>query len=807
MVTGGPIPEGRGEQLPPPAELKSVADKPGALNAYSPPSSSPGSERYELKKEYELGSISVSRDGTALVSLGNPNETKVTWSEARLKSLNSMLDDIEEGARTGDIRRVIYTTPGTDCFIFGADLKEFLNNNSVEDFERAINAGHTLFSRNAALPIKTVAAVQGACVGGGLEFVLSCDEIVATKTPKTEPFKGDKTVFSFPEIQLGIFPGWGGTARAVDKIGLQAFELVLTGKPLTVDEAHRIGLVDRKASPNNLLDVAEKAARGKTPSKRFHKPKRTGKGFKADLLKYLQEYALRTGYTSKSFNKLIKRLQGKDVLSQVVQQSQRGMLDFDPTGQLKNPGAALQVLLTGVRHGVDAGLEAERKEVLKFIASEKTKGAIRFHFAETAVKDAAKGAELDLHNERVAVIGAGVMGGGIATAFTTKGVPISVSDMNEEALARAKKRVLGAVDKEVSKKKLDQAESQLCRSNFETLLNRTDYGGASLVIEAVTEDADLKKKLLPNFESTMDEGSILASNTSSKSITDLATVLARPELFCGLHFFNPAEKMKLVEVVAGAETADETLAIAKGYVRGIGKLPVVVKDVPGFLVNRVLTRYLGESQHLLKDGFYPADIDLGGKHAGFFMGPISTLDLVGLDVAGEVLETLSSAYGERMECPTFAITLLEAGHLGKKSGKGFHDYSGKRGKPIPVSSPAELSELFSGSLDNIQANPSLDYIAKRLTYPLVDEAIRCLDSGVAGTPGKFAAQQIDVAMLYGAGTLALHAGPINWAERQGAQKIVDEMNRLADETGSSRFQPSDTLVERAKRGLSFFEAL
>jgi 3-hydroxyacyl-CoA dehydrogenase len=299
----------------------------------------------------------------------------------------------------------------------------------------------------------------------------------------------------------------------------------------------------------------------------------------------------------------------------------------------------------------------------------------------------------------------------------------------------------------------------------------------------------------------------MATNTSSKPVGELASVLKRPENFCGIHFFNPAETMKLVEVVRGAETSPQTIEQAKAYVLAIGKIPVVVKDGAGFLVNRVLSRYMAESQHLLRDGYYPKDIDMAGKHAGFMMGPLDTLDLVGLDVAAEVLDTMIAAYGDRMKCPTFAKRLLEAGHKGQKSGKGFHSYPAEAKAGVPLSDPQALVNMFTDTLSSLRPYPDLDYIGKRLSLPLIDEAVRCLDEGVAGEPGRFAAQQIDVGLVLGSGSFAVRGGPLSYAESLGPVYVMDELERLYQSTGAERFKPCASLVERAKRRISFFEAL
>lgn len=767
-------------------------------------------ESYRPFKSYKLGFIAISGEKTALVSLGHPEETKVTWSQARLNSLNTMLDDIDRSISTGSIKRVIFITPGSDCFIFGADLNEFVTRQTPDDFQQAIDEGHRIFARVRNLPVKTVAAVQGACVGGGLEFALNCDEIVAcrSKGAVSAYFSSEKTKFAFPEIMLGLFPGWGGTILAPRKIGLQAIDLILTGRDVKIDEALRIGLIDRIAPEGELLETAEMAARHKGSPWRLQGIKRSEKGLMTDLKTYLaQDWPARYGYKYPWFNKIAETFMGEKVMKQAQSAAEKGMKSFDPTEQLANGPAALNVILHGLRFGLDAGLDFERTEVTRFISSARTKSAARFHFAEKAVNTAASGITLNPIEQSVAIVGAGVMGGGIAASFATRGAWVRVSDMKPEALRGAEKRVHDLILKAKAKGSLTEREAEICRDHFFTHFDRQDYSDADIVIEAISENLELKKKVLPEIEATLSPDAILATNTSSKPVSEIAKTLERPGNFCGIHFFNPAETMKLVEVVAGEATSVQTLEQAKALVKSIGKIPVVVKDVPGFLVNRILIRYLGESQFLLQDGFYPKDIDMAGRHAGFFMGPIDTLDLVGLDIGAEVQMTLAAAYGERMRFPDLARNLVAAGHIGRKSGRGFHDYTRDPRRSVPISDPRALAELFTGNLSSLSPYPDLDYIGKRLTFPIIDEAVRCLDQGVAGTPGRFAAQQIDVAMVHGSGALAIHAGPIAYAERLGAKRVVQEMDALFERTGAARYIPGPSLLERARQNISFYEPL
>jgi 3-hydroxyacyl-CoA dehydrogenase/enoyl-CoA hydratase/3-hydroxybutyryl-CoA epimerase len=761
-------------------------------------------------KVYDHGAIFIANNQVARVLVGNPSENKITWSEARFRVLDQMITDLEQAIAKRQVRAIVFASPAKDAFIFGADLSEVLLKHTVEEFKEATDHGHRIFGRVRALPVKKVVAIRGACVGGGLEFALNCDEIVACKTkgPSSGLFESEKTKLALPEVMLGIFPGWGGTILLPAKIGLQAIDLILTGKDVYPDQAHHIGLVDRLAPPDQLFEVAENAALSSRKPWNLQGIQWSGKGVIRDIKNYaFNEWTARYGYRMPLVDKAAKKAMGGSIISQAAAIAQKGIQSFDPTAQLGNARTALQVILFGLKNGIEPGLAYEREQVVKFIASERTKGMVRFHFAQTAVGEAARGVAIALPEKNVAIVGAGVMGGGIAASFASKGAKVTLSDNRVEALDAAKKRVLGLIDKNEKRGSSTAAEAAVCKQGFAIQHERIDYSNADLLIEAISENLELKKRVLPSLEATLKPDAIMATNTSSKPVGELATVLKRPENFCGIHFFNPAETMKLVEVVRGEKSSQQTIDRAKAFVRAIGKTPVVVSDGAGFLVNRVLSRYMAESQHLLSEGYYPKDIDMAGKHAGFMMGPLDTLDLVGLDVAAEVLETMIAAYGERMTCPIFAKALLDAGHKGQKTGKGFHSYPSGAKSGVPISDPKVLASLFTNGLSSLHAYPDLDTIAKRLRLPLIDETVRCLDEGVAGEPGKFAAQQIDVGLVLGSGSLAVYGGPLSYAESLGAAQIVSELEALHQSTGAERFKPCQNLVERARRGISFYQAL
>ncbi|MES2996748.1 MAG: 3-hydroxyacyl-CoA dehydrogenase NAD-binding domain-containing protein [Verrucomicrobiota bacterium] len=597
---------------------------------------------------------------------------------------------------------LIIRSAKSSIFIAGADLK-VLSSAHGDDLRDLIELGQSTFQKIARLPFPTVAAIHGACVGGGYELALACDWRIASDDPATK--------IGLPETSLGILPAWGGTTRLPRLIGLPAaLPLILGAKILSPGAAKAKGLVDAVVPRENLDSHALTfLARGKRHPKSFallHNP---------------------------LVASIIAAKAGKELLEKT-----RGLYPA--------PAAALKVAVDSCRGPVEDGLQREKDAILQLVSRPETRQLMRLFFLRERAKKHRHTAAEPRPIGRCAVIGAGVMGAGIAYWLSTRGHDVILRDVDDAALARGMKTIARNYDESRSRRILTPTEAargldRIVASAVPVPLNHCD-----LVIEAAVEQLDIKRKVFADLSARSRPDTILATNTSALPIHELAAVTTHPDRLVGLHFFNPVHRMPLVEVVRTTTTSDQTLAIVVAFVRSIGKLPVVVRDSPGFLVNRILVPYLIQAALMFERGGDPQAIDDAMLDFGMPMGPLRLLDEVGLDVAAHVARTLADAYPARMNIPDLLGKLVAKGHTGRKSGTGFYIYDGHRNSPNP-----DALALRGG---NDSAPPD---IAPRLAAAMSDEARRCLDEGVAET-----ADDIDLAMVLGTGYAPFRGGPLQY---------------------------------------------
>ena len=434
------------------------------------------------------------------------------------------------------------------------------------------------------------------------------------------------------------------------------------------------------------------------------------------------------------------------------------------------------------------GYAYEAKELGRLITSAESKALVNVFFLSEAAKNFGKSAKKLVETLNSVVIGAGIMGAGIAGSLAKAGFNVTLKDVNDGALSKGKNHI----QKELQRLKyLSETEKSFILNRVETtsreLLNGNSVGFA---IEAVFEDLSVKQKLLGDIAKAIPAEAIIATNTSSLSVSKIADSIEHPERVVGMHFFNPVEKMPLVEIVVGNRTSDKTIAVIAALTAKLGKYPIIVKDVPGFLVNRILSPYLNEAACMLQEGYSIEDIDTSAVKFGMPMGPIRLLDEVGLDVAAHVSEIMIAGYGDRMRAPTFAKTLTNHGRMGKKSGAGFYDF--EDGKATPSTTARELLKLSPQPKEVTNLVP----LQERLIMALLNEAIRCLDEGVAGAAGKDAAAQINLGTVMGMGFPPFRGGLLYYADSIGVKQILSTIQKLEREHGP-RFTPAEGLVKRA----------
>jgi 3-hydroxyacyl-CoA dehydrogenase/enoyl-CoA hydratase/3-hydroxybutyryl-CoA epimerase len=699
--------------------------------------------------------------GIARLVFDHPERTINVLDEAALTDLNVALVEVERLKPAGVI--LVSGKPGS--FIAGADLQAI---GAITDRPRVlelIRLAHGAFNRLAALPCPTVAAIDGVCLGGGLELALACDSRIAAEEPRTQ--------IGLPETLLGIFPGFGGTTRLPRLIGFSAaLDLILTGRSLDARRAERLGLIARAVPGAWLMEHAQRrlAELGKRPARRRRDAWRA-KSFSAWML------------DGNSFGRgLALRTARKATLARTA-------------GNYPAPLAALAVLEKAQGKPVDAGLKLEADAVSELVVGPVCKSLVRiFLLSERAKKEPVADPKLKAKPVRtMALVGAGVMGGGIAEIASRSGIGVRLRDLNPVAITHALKTARGLIDERGRRRRGTAGEADAQMARILPTLDLSGFGTCDFAMEAVVEDLDVKRRVFGELEVRLPPDALLATNTSSLSVATLAEGLQHPDRFCGFHFFNPVHRMPLVEVVRGPRTSDATLVSAVGLARKLGKTPVVVKDAPGFVVNRILMPYLREAMVLLEEGYRLTEIDASMRSFGMPMGPFEVLDEVGLDVANKVAGVLSKAFPDRMEAAPALETLIAAGRLGRKSGRGFYRHRG--GKRQPDSKLRELLEL-----KRERSAPALEMLSERMVLAMINEAARCVEDGVVADAGL-----VDLAMIFGTGFPPWRGGPLRHADSLGLVKVEARLNALRAERGV-RFAPAALLAKLASQGASFTAA-
>jgi 3-hydroxyacyl-CoA dehydrogenase/enoyl-CoA hydratase/3-hydroxybutyryl-CoA epimerase len=681
---------------------------------------------------------------------------------AALDSLDEALNELMAG-RDRASAGVIVASGKPGSFIAGADIDAIASMTDREQVREVVERAHRVFSRIAALPMPTVAAIDGVCLGGGTELALACDSRVAAEEARTQ--------IALPEILLGIIPGFGGTTRLPRLVGLStALDLILTGRALDARRAEKAGLIARAVPAAWLMEFAERrlAELARRPAARrrdAYKPRGFGAWF-VDGTPFGHKMALDR--------------------AAAMTKSRTG-------GHYPAPLAALRVLRFGLSRPVDESLKLETNEVTELVTGPVCKNLVRiFQLSERAKKAPAvpgfDGKPEPIHS--MALIGTGVMGAGVAELASRTGVQVRMRDVKPEALTRALQIVRGLIDERGKRRRMQAREKDGQMALILPTLELTGLERADLALEAVVEDLDVKRRVFAELEVRVRPEALLATNTSSLSVDAIAAGLQHAERFCGFHFFNPVHRMPLVEVVRGSKTSDAAMARAVGFARALGKTPVVVRDAPGFVVNRLLMPYLREAMHLVEDGYSLRDVDAAMRRFGMPMGPFEVLDEVGLDVAQKVAGVLGAAFPDRMTPAPALDRMLAAGRLGKKNGLGFYRYPAGRREPEP-----HLAQLLGLTRKPRAGSPEV--IAERMSLAIVNEGARCLEDGVVED-----ADRLDLAMIFGAGFPPFRGGPMRYADTLGLATVVSRLNALRAEKGE-RYAPAKLLTQLAERGGTF----
>lgn len=664
------------------------------------------------------------------------------------------------------LKGVIFSSE-KDAFIVGADITEFLSTFQRPESELIpwIKQASDIFDLAEDLPVPTVVAIKGFALGGGCEWSLTSDYRVADTS----------TRIGLPEVKLGLMPGFGGTVRLPRIIGADnAMEWITTGKDHSAEQAQKFGLIDAVVAPEKLeaaaLSMLEDAIAGKLDW-------RKKRAVKLQPLKLNKTEATMSFSTAKG---MVFATAGKHYPAPML-----AVTTIEAAATLDRAGA---MALENAGFAKLAKTDAATAQIGLFLNDQLIKGK-----AKKAAKTATKAVN------KAAVLGAGIMGGGIAYQSALKGVPVVMKDIADKALELGMGEATKLLAKQVERKKLDAVGMAKVIASITPTLSNENVKGVDIVVEAVVENPKIKGAVLKEVEGLLAEDAILTSNTSTISIDSLATNLSRPQNFCGMHFFNPVHRMPLVEVIRGKDTSDETVAAVVAYAAKMGKSPIVVNDCPGFFVNRVLFPYFAGFSKLVLDGADFAQVDkVMEKQFGWPMGPAYLLDVVGLDTAYHCTDVMAAGFPTRMakleNDPVAAM--YKADRYGQKNGLGFYAYSkDAKGKPKKDIDPAALS-LLAGIAADKQEFSAEDIIA-RVMVPMINETIRCLEEGIVAS-----AAEADMGLIYGLGFPPFRGGPLRYADTIGLANFV----ALADKYAhlGEIYQVTDKTRAMAEAGQRFF---
>lgn len=696
------------------------------------------------------------KNNLAYVGFGFNNQKSMTvLDEVTLRELNELVDELHN--RSKDLKGVIFFTHKDRCFLAGADINLIAGMKTESEGAYGAEQGQNIYNKIEDLSIPTIACIHGVCLGGGTEFALSCKTIIASDDSSTQ--------MGLPEVKLGILPGFGGTYRLPRKVGLPtALDMILSGKTIRANKLKRIGLADEVYPKERLLDMALR-----------------------HLGKKAQKKSLMGGIEKFAADNFVSR--------KIIFQKARESVLKKTKGFYQAPLKILDVMESGMMKGRQSYLASEAQAFGELCVGEQSKNLQHIYFLTEEVKKyPGPTATKELPAlERGAALGAGTMGGGIAWLMADNDMAPIMKDLNTKALELGLKQASQNFQGALKRKRLSPAEFE---RKMRSIIPQTGFDGmknTDLVIEAIIEDMEIKKKVFADLENYVRPDCVVTSNTSSLSVQEMSTAFKNPERFAGLHFFNPVHLMPLVEIISHDKTSPETLEALYKWVLRVKKTPVIVKDGPGFLVNRILMPYLNEAGFLLEQGVPMKDIDEACLNFGMPMGPCRLLDEVGIDVAVKVAKILHKGLGDRARSSSLSGKLSEKGFLGKKSKQGFYLYD-DAGKVVGENEEAKaLLSSSKISMDEVE-------IQLRVFLPMINEASIILSEGLVHNAG-----QVDLGLIFGIGYPPFRGGLLKYADSEGIEQIVQKLRDFAGSVDKDRYTPSARLLEMVEQKKKFYD--
>jgi 3-hydroxyacyl-CoA dehydrogenase/enoyl-CoA hydratase/3-hydroxybutyryl-CoA epimerase len=705
-------------------------------------------------------------DGIAVITIDLPGESQNTLKAEFVGEANALLDQLEQDT---SVQGIVFISGKPGSFIAGADINMLKACKTAAEATELSKAGQRFFDRLENFKTPIIAAIDGPCLGGGLELALACQGRVCTDNPKT--------ALGLPEVMLGVLPGSGGTQRLPRLIGIPAaLGLMLTGKHLNAQKARRMGLVDEVVPTPILLQTA------------------------VALAHQLQQHrgaARKTGslFSIKGLTKLA--LEDNPLGRRVLFQKAREQTLSKTKGHYPAPLRIIDCVEIGAGQGFKKGLEAEAVGFGELAVTPQARQLMNLYFATTAIKKDTGVTDLNVQPRpvhKMGVLGAGLMGAGISYITTDKAhIPVRLKDKEPAGLNRGLAYIDRLIHKRLQRRSLTPFEAGQARRRITPTLDFSGFQNVDLVIEAVFEDLKLKHQMVADVEAHCPPTTIFATNTSSIPIAKIAEAAQRPENVIGMHYFSPVEKMPLLEIIATPQTALEVIATAVDFGRQQGKTVIVVQDGAGFYVNRILAPYINEAGYLLSEGVALDAIDQALTQFGFPVGPFALLDEVGIDVGSKVGPILYEAFGERMKPAGVADKLLADGRYGRKSKKGFYLYEGvKKGeKPVDKS----VYPILGVAGDKVV---EVSEIVERCVLAMLNEAARCWAEGVIRSP-----RDGDIGAVFGIGFPPFLGGPFRYADSLGIAEWVAKLEQYRQRLGE-RFAPADVLTQMVQEQRTFY---
>jgi 3-hydroxyacyl-CoA dehydrogenase/enoyl-CoA hydratase/3-hydroxybutyryl-CoA epimerase len=678
------------------------------------------------------------------------------------------IDEVLKKIRNDNtIKGVVLLSGKKDSFVAGADINMLASCKNATEATALSNKGQIIFEQIESLTIPVIAAINGACLGGGLELAMACHARICSDS--------GKTALGLPEVQLGLLPGSGGTQRLPKLVGIQkALDMMLTGKQLRAKQALKMGLVVDVVPNSILISAAENlalAAQGK--SSKVKKSQR-------------------------KITTLDKALEGNAIGRNIIFKQATKSVLAKTKGNYPSPLKIIDCVRVGIEKSSERGYKVEAEHFGELVMTPESAQLRQIFFATTDMKkeQGIEGVDAAPINS-IGVLGGGLMGGGIAFVSATKAnVNVRIKDIAPQGISHALKYGYDLLNKKVKRRFMLKSEMQ---KQLAMITGCTDYSGfknVNMVIEAVFEDLSLKQKMVADMENQCSEQTIFASNTSSLPIGKIAEQALRPENVIGLHYFSPVDKMPLAEIIAHSKTSDQTISTTVAFAKKQGKTPIVVQDKAGFYVNRILAPYMNEAALLLLEGESIGKLDKALVKFGFPVGPMQLLDEVGIDVGAKIGPILQAELGDRFAPPEAFNKLISDKRLGKKVQKGFYLYKDSKGKKVTKKLVDEsIYTLLNITVKDQKAN---DELVQRCVLMMLNEAARCLDEGIIRNP-----RDGDIGAIFGIGFPPFLGGPFQYMDSLGAKTLVNKLNLLSKGLGE-RFKPCQALITMAESGDKYY---